>query len=158
MTMLDDWSRVKAIFEGALAHQGDARAAYLAAACEADALLRQRVEALIFTSRFFRDNADPGLLAHFNEMQRLSADPETAARYQESTHSRGDGRAIYAQVRTPTLIVHARDDEVVGFEEGRRLAALIPGAQLVVLPGGSHYFPTDEQSAARVVDAIDRFA
>jgi pimeloyl-ACP methyl ester carboxylesterase len=112
----------------------------------------------IFTSRFFRGDADPGLLAHFNEMQRVSAEPETAARYLESIHGRGDGRDIYAQVRMPTLVVHARDDEVVGFEEGRRLAALIPGAQLVVLPGGSHYFPTDDDSAARVVDAIDRFA
>jgi pimeloyl-ACP methyl ester carboxylesterase len=111
----------------------------------------------IFTSQFFRSNADPGLIAHFNEMQRLSADPETAARYHESVHARGDGRDIFTQVKTPTLVIHGRDDQAVSFEEGRRLAALIPGAQLVSLPIGGHYFPTDQNAAARVVDAINRF-
>jgi DNA-binding winged helix-turn-helix (wHTH) protein len=43
----------------------------------------------IFTSRFFRPDADPALIAHFNELQRLSADPDTAARYHESCHRRG---------------------------------------------------------------------
>jgi len=97
------------------------------------------------------------LIAHFNEMQRRSADPETAARYAEACHSRGDGRDIFTQIQTPTLVIHGRDDQVVSFEEGRRLAALIPGAQLVSLPSGGHYFPTDQGVAARVVDAIDRF-
>ena len=76
----------------------------------------------IFTSQFFRSNADPGLIAHFNEMQRRSADPETAARYEEACHSRGDGRDIFTQIQTPTLVIHGRDDQVVSFEEGRRLA------------------------------------
>ncbi len=111
----------------------------------------------IFTSQFFRSNADPRLIAHFNEMQRVSADPETAARYQESCHARGDGREIFMHVRTPTLVIHGRDDQAVSFEEGRRLAALIPGAQLVPLASGSHYFPTDQEVTGKVVDAIDRF-
>jgi pimeloyl-ACP methyl ester carboxylesterase len=111
----------------------------------------------IFTSQFFRPNADPGLIAHFNEMQRVSADPETAARYEESCHSRGDGRELFAQVRAPTLVIHCRDDQVISFEEGRRLAALIPGAQLVPLPTGSHYFPTDRDVSTKVVESIDRF-
>jgi pimeloyl-ACP methyl ester carboxylesterase len=111
----------------------------------------------IFTSQFFRPNADPGLIAHFNEMQRVSADPETAARYEESCHARGDGREVFSQVRAPSLVLHCRDDQVISFEEGRRLAALIPGAQLVPLPSGSHYFPTDRAVNTMVVDAIDRF-
>jgi pimeloyl-ACP methyl ester carboxylesterase/predicted Ser/Thr protein kinase len=111
----------------------------------------------IFTSQFFRSNVDPGLIAHFNEMQRRSADPETAARYHESVHGRGDGRDMFMQVKTPTLVIHGRDDQAVSFEEGRRLAALIPGAQLVSLPIGSHYFPIDQTEATRVVDAINRF-
>ena len=87
----------------------------------------------------------------------MSADPETAARYQRSLHRRGEGRDICTQVRIPTLVIHGRDDQAVGFEEGRRLAALIPGAQLVSLPSGSHYFPTDHDVVTRVVDAINRF-
>jgi pimeloyl-ACP methyl ester carboxylesterase len=111
----------------------------------------------IFTSQFFRSGVDSGLIAHFNEMQRRSADPETAARYHESTHARGDGRDMFMQVKTPTLVIHGSDDQAVSFEEGRRLAALIPGAQLVSLPIGSHYFPIDQTEATRVVDAITRF-
>jgi pimeloyl-ACP methyl ester carboxylesterase len=48
----------------------------------------------VFTSQFFRSDSDPGLLAHFNELQRVSADSETAARYHEACHRRGDGRKI----------------------------------------------------------------
>jgi pimeloyl-ACP methyl ester carboxylesterase len=54
-------------------------------------------------------------------------------------------------------VIHCRDDQVVSFEEGRRLAALVSGAQLVALPSGSHYFPTDRDVSSRVVDAIERF-
>jgi TolB-like protein/Tfp pilus assembly protein PilF len=45
--MLDDWQRVKAVFEQALAVEESERSAYLAAACGSDALLRQRVDALL---------------------------------------------------------------------------------------------------------------
>jgi serine/threonine protein kinase/TolB-like protein/Flp pilus assembly protein TadD len=45
--MLDDWQRVKTLFEQALAVAEADRAAFLAAACGSDALLRQRVEALL---------------------------------------------------------------------------------------------------------------
>ena len=112
----------------------------------------------IFTSRFFPGPADPGLLAHFNELQRVSADPETAARYMASLHRRGDGRDIYTRVRIPTLVMHGRDDQMVTFDEGRLLATLIPGAKLITLPSGNHYFPTDQNVVVHVVDAINRFA
>jgi serine/threonine-protein kinase len=47
MDMLDDWQRVKATFERALAVGEPDRPAFLAAACGSDALLRQRVDALL---------------------------------------------------------------------------------------------------------------
>jgi serine/threonine protein kinase/tetratricopeptide (TPR) repeat protein len=47
MTMLDDWQRVKAVFEQALAVEDTERPAFLAAACGSDVLLRQRVDALL---------------------------------------------------------------------------------------------------------------
>ncbi len=111
----------------------------------------------IFTSQFFAPDAEPGLIAHFNEMQRASADPDTAARYEESCHSRGDGREMFLKVKIPTLIVHCRDDRIIKPEEGRLLASLIPGARLVLLPSGSHYFPTDREVVTKVVAAINRF-
>ena len=111
----------------------------------------------VFTSQFFRADADPALLAHFNELQRVSADGETAARYYESCHRRGDGRELYRQLRVPTLVVHSRDDLAVSADEGRLLASVIPGAQLVLLPSGTHYFPASPDVVTKVAGAIDRF-
>ena len=111
----------------------------------------------VITSTFFRADADPALIAYFNELQRVSADPETAARYHESLHARGDGTDIFRSVQVPTLVLHGRYDLAVSAEEGRLLASVIPGARLVLLPSGSHYFPTDREVVAKVVQAIVRF-
>jgi TolB-like protein/Flp pilus assembly protein TadD/tRNA A-37 threonylcarbamoyl transferase component Bud32 len=47
MNMLNDWQRVKAVFEQALAVDASDRSAFLATACGSDALLRQHVDALL---------------------------------------------------------------------------------------------------------------
>jgi pimeloyl-ACP methyl ester carboxylesterase len=57
----------------------------------------------------------------------------------------------------PSLVVHNRDDISVNVEEGRLLASLIPGAHLVLLPSGAHYFPTDADVVNKVGTAINRF-
>ena len=111
----------------------------------------------MFMTAYFGTDADPGLVAHFNQMQRASADPETAARYQESLGRREDGREKFSQIRTPTLVIHCHDDQIIGFEEGRLLASTIPGAQFLPLPSGTHYFPTGDEVTRRVADAISRF-
>jgi pimeloyl-ACP methyl ester carboxylesterase len=111
----------------------------------------------VFTSNFFKPDADPRLIAHFNEMQRVSADADTVVRYYESLHSRGDGRELFSRVTAPTLVIHGRDDLAVRADEGRLLASIIPGAQLVLLPSGSHYFPTDTAIAVTAAEAITRF-
>ncbi|MGB7069679.1 MAG: hypothetical protein WBD22_09315, partial [Pyrinomonadaceae bacterium] len=111
----------------------------------------------LFTSAFFRSDADPKLIAHFNELQRAATDADTAARYHKSIHSRGDGSDIFRNITVPTLVVHGRDDMAVSAEEGRLLASIIPGAQLVLLPASSHYFPADADVGAKVVAAINRF-
>src|SRR5688500_5919935 len=47
MTMLDDWGRVKAVFEQALTVDEAERPKFLAAACGSDVQLRERVDALL---------------------------------------------------------------------------------------------------------------
>lgn len=111
----------------------------------------------VIASRFFRSDADPQLLAHFTELQRLSADPETAARYHESAHRRGDGREIFQRLHRPVLIIHSQEDLAVNADEGRLLASIIPGSQLVLLPSGAHYFPTDTDVVTKATQAITRF-
>jgi len=59
--------------------------------------------------------------------------------------------------RDSTLVIHSRDDLAVSADEGRLLASLIPGAQLVLLPSGTHYFPTSTEVVTKTAGAIDRF-
>jgi 3-oxoadipate enol-lactonase len=58
----------------------------------------------------------------------------------------------------PTLVVHGLDDRLVSPERGRELARLIPGAELVELPGAGHLLATDaeQELAAAVVDHLER--
>jgi pimeloyl-ACP methyl ester carboxylesterase len=111
----------------------------------------------IITSQFFRRDSDPDLIARFNDLQRLSADPDTAARYHESCHRRGDGSELYRQLRIPVLIIHSQEDLAVSADEGRLLASIIRGSQLVLLPSGAHYFPTDMDVVTKATQAITRF-
>lgn len=110
----------------------------------------------LFTDDFFPGGADLRVIAHFDEMQRTSADGETAARYQASCNIRGDGRELFEQVRVPTLVVHSQKDRMIDFSEARLLASLVPDAELRPLPSGTHYFPSDRYSLEPVADAIIR--
>ncbi|HEX6790364.1 MAG TPA: alpha/beta fold hydrolase, partial [Candidatus Krumholzibacteria bacterium] len=111
----------------------------------------------IFTTAYFGADADPGLVAHFNQLQRAAADGDTAARYQESLNRRPDGHDVFASIRTPTLVIHCRDDQIVSFEEGRLIAAIVPGAQFIPFPTGTHYFPVEDAITMRMAEAITRF-
>jgi class 3 adenylate cyclase len=50
-----------------------------------------------------------------------------------------DLRAVLPTIRAPTLVTHMRGDRVVPVEEGRQVAALIPGARFIVYPGEDAY-------------------
>ena len=41
-------------------------------------------------------------------------------------------------IKVPTLVIHGDEDVVVPVENGRLLAAKIPGARLLILPGVGH--------------------
>jgi non-specific serine/threonine protein kinase len=111
----------------------------------------------IFTTLYFGEDADPGLVAHFNALQRASADGDTSVRYQESLNLRGDGREAFSKIRVPTLVIHCRDDRIMNFEEGRIIASVVPGAKLLPFPTRTHYFPIDDELTRQMTDAIDRF-
>jgi class 3 adenylate cyclase len=49
--------------------------------------------------------------------------------------SQMDVRSTLPSVRVPTLVLHREDCQAVALDQGRYLAAHIPGAELVVLPG-----------------------
>jgi pimeloyl-ACP methyl ester carboxylesterase len=51
-----------------------------------------------------------------------------------------DVRSLLPRLRTPSVVLHATGDRVVRVGNGRALAAGIPGARLVELPGEDHAF------------------
>lgn len=90
----------------------------------------------IFTT-LFMPGATLEQMRWFNDLQRVSTSPENAARFQIET-GKIDVLDLLPYVGVPTLVLHCRDDAVVPFEEGRRLAALIPNARFVPLDGKNH--------------------
>jgi pimeloyl-ACP methyl ester carboxylesterase len=82
-------------------------------------------------------DATPEQMESFDELQRICITPENAVRIQEMI-ARTDVAAYAARVQAPTLVLHARGDQRAPFEEGRRMAALIPGARFVTLEGNNH--------------------
>jgi pimeloyl-ACP methyl ester carboxylesterase/DNA-binding CsgD family transcriptional regulator len=78
-------------------------------------------------------------LAGFTRFQRASASAEVAARLLE-VYYETDVRDLLPQIRTRTAVLHREADRGTRFELGREVAALIPGATLIPLPGSSHLF------------------
>jgi pimeloyl-ACP methyl ester carboxylesterase len=90
----------------------------------------------VFTSLFIPDGT-PEQVRNFNELQRVSSTPENAARMIDAFHHL-DVQEIAKTIQIPCLVLHARDDLRIPFEEGRRLASLLPNAQFVPLQGRNH--------------------
>ena len=73
----------------------------------------------------------------FARLQRVAADAETAARLLELVYSL-DVTADVSRMTAPALVVHRRADRAVPFALGRDLAAALPEATFVPLPGAAH--------------------
>lgn len=73
----------------------------------------------------------------FNDLERTSASPENAVAIVETLYQL-DVTSLAEAVRVPTVVFHARDDARVPFDEGRNIAALIPGARFVPLDSRNH--------------------
>jgi len=73
----------------------------------------------------------------FDEFQRVATSPENAARIHEMNGS-VEVSELAKSLKVPTLVLHSEGDRRVPLEEGRRMAALIPGARFVALPGNNH--------------------
>jgi len=90
----------------------------------------------VFSSQFMPGGTLEQLQA-FNELQRISCSAENAARFLDE-FNQIDVMELATQVKCPTLVMHARGDLRVSFDEGRLLAAQIPGARFVPLDSDNH--------------------
>ena len=100
----------------------------------------------VFTKRFIPDG-DAELVKWFNDLCGRATTPEIGA---ELLRARGDmdASAALKDVQCPTLVVHAKGDNVVPLNEARFLAHSIPNAELVVLPSNNHILQEQEPAWA----------
>jgi pimeloyl-ACP methyl ester carboxylesterase len=109
----------------------------------------------IFGTEFVPD-APKELFDSFNEWQRLVTSGECAARYLLTT-GEIDVRVLLPKVAVPTLVMHRRGDMRVPFEEGRQMAAAIPGARFIALEGRNHIPLGNEPAFERFFEEIKLF-
>ena len=87
----------------------------------------------------FVTDPTPEHVEAFARFQRVSASAAVAAGLLEAYYGT-DIRALLPAVQARTAVLHREADKGTRFELGREVAALIPGATLIPLPGSSHLF------------------
>ena len=85
----------------------------------------------------------PQQQADLEERMLLSMSPAVAASYLRNNYSI-DVADLCARVKTPTLAFHCRNDALIGFEQGRKMAAAIGDARFVPLEGQGHILQTTD--------------
>jgi len=110
----------------------------------------------MFTSLYTSESATPQHAQWLNDLQRVSASPENAARIMEACDDI-NVRNLLPQVSVPTLVLHCDRDRVVPPEEGRIIAAEIPGARFVPLPSSNHLLLPEEPAWEVFLTEIGRF-
>ncbi len=110
--------------------------------------------------QFFASQFMPGAtleqLRNLCELQRRSSHAGEAARIMRS-FTEIDISESAPRVSCPALVLHARGDLRVPFEEGRALAAAIPGARFVPLESENHILLEQEPAFRRFLDEVSAF-
>jgi pimeloyl-ACP methyl ester carboxylesterase len=89
---------------------------------------------------------DPDL----REMSRLTGEdsgPEAFIRQQIAIIARIDSRPHLKNIRVPTLVLSGDKDMLISNEFSREMAAMIPGATLVIVPDCGHLAPAEQPEA-----------
>lgn len=101
-------------------------------------------------------DASPEQKRALNALLRETLAPKQAVALLRS-YWKADVRTILPRIECPTLVMHARSDPTIPFEEGRKVAALIPGARFLPLETRNHILLEGEPSWTQFVQAIEEF-
>jgi len=109
-----------------------------------------------FFTMLHMPDARPEHIRSYNDLLRLTSSPNTTLKLVR-TYWESDVRELIPKVRCPTLVLHAREDAIVPFEEGRAVASLIPGAHFVPLESRNHVLVETEPAWQQMVEALSDF-
>ena len=97
---------------------------------------------------------DPDFRQWWGSYQRRSCSPRAALALAKM-NTLIDVRHVLPTIRVPTLVLHRVDDRDANIEEGRYLAARIPGAKFIELPGSDHVIYAGDQDS--VLAPVEKF-
>ena len=97
---------------------------------------------------------DPAFRKWWGTYQRRSCSPRAALALAKM-NTLIDVRNVLPTIRVPTLVMHRVDDRDANIEEGRYLAARIPGAKFIELPGSDHVIYAGDQDS--VLAPVEKF-
>ena len=92
----------------------------------------------------------------YDELQQVSSTGETAALLWRARNA-VDVSDTARRITQPALVLHARHDGAVPYEEGRRLASLLPDARFVTLDSDNHVLQEGEPAWERFLAEVRAF-
>lgn len=107
-------------------------------------------------STVYLPSASPEQLRWLAELQRMASSAENTLRLRSAVDEI-DIVDLLPKVSIPTLVLHSRYDNLVPFEEGRRIATLIPNARFVALESENHVPQSSEPAWTKFIGEIEAF-
>jgi pimeloyl-ACP methyl ester carboxylesterase len=107
-----------------------------------------------FSARYMRARTDADRRAQATGVATTRADPglrAVAELWRSFASPEHDLRADAHRIAAPTLVIWGRRDPVIPVRLGRKIAALVPGARMVVLDTGHVPHTTDPGAVARAL-------
>jgi DNA-binding CsgD family transcriptional regulator len=92
----------------------------------------------------------------YNDLLRHTTSPANAVETL-NIFNRINVERLVPKVSCPTLVIHSRGDPIIPFDQGRKVASLIPGARLVPLDSRNRIILHTEPAWQQLVEALDDF-
>jgi DNA-binding winged helix-turn-helix (wHTH) protein/pimeloyl-ACP methyl ester carboxylesterase len=108
-------------------------------------------------SSIYLPNGTAEQISWFSEMQRESTSAELAVRLRTACDDI-DVVDLLPRVSVPTLVIHARHDNVAPYEQGRMIATAIPNASFVSIETDNHIPLPGDPAWEQLVSEIEGFA
>jgi len=107
-------------------------------------------------SSVYLPTGSPEQIKWFCDLQRITTSAENAVRIRSACDDI-DVVDLLPRVKVPTLVFHSRNDSVAPLEQGRLIAAAIPGARFVTLESDNHMVLPGEPAWLKLVSEIESF-